>query len=49
MRGGHIAHEMATQLRAAGEEVAALVLVASYPSDEKASSRGGIRPAHKSS
>jgi thioesterase domain-containing protein len=29
--GGHIAHEMAIQLRASGEEIAALVVVDAYP------------------
>ncbi|MFI9162702.1 amino acid adenylation domain-containing protein [Kitasatospora aureofaciens] len=31
--GGIVAHEMAVQLRAAGEEVAALVILDTYPSD----------------
>src|SRR4029077_14365986 len=38
--GGHIAHGMATQLRAAGEKVAALVMVASYPPPLRKRQRG---------
>jgi thioesterase domain-containing protein len=40
--GGQIAHEMATQLRAAGEEVAVLVMVASYPPMGEQGVRGEI-------
>jgi thioesterase domain-containing protein/aryl carrier-like protein len=42
--GGHIAHEMAAQLRAAGEEVAALVMVDAYPPIRKQLRAASVQP-----